>query len=350
MGRNLSDHLDITALMDNWSVSIQLDKKGAAATIHNELKKHISEFDVETLITYYLFESRYYLMQKDAVNSSISLDNAKAYQDHFHDTHRYFLHLAEGILFYDEGNYQKALHYLERAENYLDSLNNPIGIGEFHLRKSMTYYFLDITNLSVLHSAKAAKVFKSSKRLEFLLARTQMLQGLNYIDQLNYELAEKYLLKALTTFERIGNQNFISSTNLNLGMLHVKRDLPAAAIPYLNAALQGKQKRILLKILYLLTDCYWKTNQPSKAIEVYKEGFQASIEENNMTKKWEFAMLHKKYEDRLNFEIVWQEGINYFQKVEDGYNVRLFSKQLAQYYADNNQHDLAMKYYLLTLT
>ncbi|PAF19227.1 tetratricopeptide repeat protein [Terribacillus saccharophilus] len=350
MGRNLPDHLDIAVLMDNWSVSIQLDKKGAAATIHKELKKHINEFDVATLITYYLFESRYYLIQKDAVNSAISLYNAKAHQDHFHDTHLYFLYLAEGILFYDEGNYQKALHYFERAENYIEQLDDPISIGEFHLRKAMTYYFLDITNLSVLHTARAAKVFKSSKRLEFLLARTQMLQGLNYIDQLNYELAEKSLLKALTIFKKKENENFISSTNLNLGVLYVKRGLSAMAIPYLNAALQGKHKRIELKILYLLTDCYWKTNQSSIALEIYKEGFRASIEENNMTKKWEFAMLHKKYEDRLNFEIVWQEGIKYFQSVEDMYNVRLFSKELAQYYADNNQHDLAMKYYLLTLT
>ncbi|WP_366248173.1 tetratricopeptide repeat protein [Terribacillus aidingensis] len=350
MGRNLPNHFDIAALMDNWSVSIQLDKKGTAATIHQELRKHINEFDVETLITYYLFESRYYLILKDALNSVASLDNAKAHQDHFHDTHRYFLHLAEGILFYDEGDYQNALHYFEKAERYIELLDDPISIGEFHLRKAMTYYFLDITNLSVLHTARASKIFKSTKRLEFLLARTHMLQGLNYIDQLNYDSAEKSLLKALTIFEEKENQNFISSTNLNLGVLYVKRGLPAMAIPYLNAALQGKQKRIELKILFLLTDCYWKTNQPSKAIACYKEGFQASIEENDMTKKWEFAMLHKKYEDRLNFEIVWQEGINYFQRVEDNYNVRLFSKELAQYYADNNQHDLAMKYYLLTLT
>ncbi|MFP7477004.1 tetratricopeptide repeat protein [Terribacillus saccharophilus] len=350
MGRNLSDHLDFAALMDNLSVSIQLDKKDAAASIHLELKKHLNEFDDETLITYYLFESRYYLMHKDAVNSAISLDNAKAHKDHFRDIHWYFLHLAKGILFYDGGNYQKALQYYEEAEAYIEQLEDPIAIGEFHLRKAMTYYFLDITNLSVLHCARAAKVFKTSKRLEFLLARTQMLQGMNYVDQLNYDLAKKTLLKALTIFKKNKNQNFISSTNLNLGVLYVKRGLPAVAISYLHAALQGNQKRIQLKILYLLTDCYWKTNQPSKAIEAYKEGFQASIEENNMTKMWEFAMLHKKYEDRLNFEIVWQEGINYFQRIEDTYNVRLFSKELAQYYADKNQHDLAMKYYLLTLT
>ncbi|SDC39310.1 response regulator aspartate phosphatase C [Terribacillus halophilus] len=349
MERNISNHLTIAAVMNEWAVSIRFDHKESAESIHKELKNHINAFDVETLITYYLLESHHYLTRRDTEHSMLSLENAKEYAIHFNDTHRYFLHLAEGIFFYDKRDYQSALLYFEKAENYIEQLEDPVWIGEFHLRKAMTFYFLDVTNLSVLHAARAAKEFSSSDSLEFLLARTEMLQGANHMDQLNYEPAEAFLLKALATFKKIGNQNYLSSANLNLGVLYTERDLPAAAIPYLNAALQGKQDRIKLKILYLLADCYWKTNQPSKAMEIYKEGFRISIEEDNMIKKWEFAMLHKKHEDRLNFESVWQEGIDYFHHVEDFYNVRVFSKELAHYYTEKKEYELALKYYLLTL-
>ncbi|MFP7171208.1 tetratricopeptide repeat protein [Terribacillus sp. 7520-G] len=349
MGQNISEHIDIAAQLDNWSISIRLDKKEAAASIHNELKNYIHDYAIDTLITYLLLECRYYLIQRDFVNSAKSIDNAKAHQDHFNDTHRYYFHLAEGMLFYDEKHYQEALHCFEKAEKYVKKLEDPVEIGEFHLRKAMTYNFLDITTLSALHAERAIEAFKSFKTFEFLLARAEMLQGVNYLDLLNYELSEEYLHRAVTSFKNIGNQNFISSANLNLGALYARRDLPATAIRYLEAALNGGQDRIRLKILYLLADCYWKTNQPSKAIKVYTEGFETSIKEDDVTKKWEFAMLHKKYEDRLNFESVWQEGIEYFQRVKDFYNVRLFSKELAQYYTENKQHELATKYYLLAL-
>ncbi|SDC37301.1 response regulator aspartate phosphatase C [Terribacillus halophilus] len=173
-----------------------------------------------------------------------------------------------------------------------------------------------------------------------------MLQGLNCIDLRNFDKAEEYLHSALTSFKTLGNNNFIASTNLNLGVLYVKNNLPAAALRYLKEALKLNQG---LKILYLLADCYWKTDQTSKALETYTAGFKESIEKDDMAKKWEFAMLHKKYEDRLNFESVWQEGIEYFRRINDIYNVKRFSTELAQYYNENSQYELATKYYSLAL-
>lgn len=349
MGQNISEQTDIAAQLESWSISIRLDKREAAASIHKQLEKYKSDYSTDTLIAYFLLESRFYLMKKDLANSTIAIDNAKAYIDHFHDNHRYYLHLAEGILFYAEAHYQEALHCFEKAENHLNQLEDPIEIGEFHLRKAMTYFYLDITTLSTLHAERAIDAFKPHKTFEFLLAHAEMLQGLNYIDLHNFDRAEEYLHRALTSFKNLGNNNFIASTNLNLGVLYVKRNLPAAALRYLEEALKGGQERIRLKILYLLADCYWKTDQTSKAIETYKEGFKASIETDDLAKKWEFAMLHKKYEDRLNYESVWQEGIEYFRRINDFYNVRRFSKELAQYYNDNKQYELAARYYSLAL-
>lgn len=353
MGRNLSEQLDVAALLDNWSVSIRLENKDAANSIHKELKNYFSESGNEnsydTLITYYLQESRFYAIHQDLTSSKQSLNKAKELHDHFNESHHHYLYLTEAVTLYYEDQFQEALERFEKAEKFLHLIDDPVEKGEFHLRIAMTYYYLDITTLSAVHAEKAVQLFKPHKTFEFLLARTEMLQGLNYADLHNYESAEEYLHRALTAFRNSGSQNFVSYTNLNLADVYVKRQLPATAIRYLEAALEGNPERGRLKILYLLADCYWKTNQPLKAKEVYTEGFQASIDGDNLTKKWEFAMLHKKYEDKLNFESVWREGIDYFQRVNDLYNVRLFSKELAQYYTENGQYELATKYYLLAL-
>ncbi|WP_179288081.1 tetratricopeptide repeat protein [Terribacillus saccharophilus] len=343
------ESLDIAGHLDNWSVSIQLDKKEAARSIYEELNKHIGEYDAEALVTYFLLESRYHAIRGDFQESKHSLVKAREYDGNFTELQKYQLFFAEGIIHYFEKQYQDALVCLEKAEKYVSPSMEPAEIGEFHLIKAMVYYFLDITTLSVVHAARAVENFKSLEPLNFLLARTELVQGMNYLDMSDYEMAEEHLHRALSTCKRIENQSLLASTNLNLGLLYSTRGLPATAIRYLEDALAGKQERIELNVLYLLADSYWKTNQATKAKQAYAEGFQKSLENDDTKMKWEFAMLHKKYEDRHNFESVWQEGIEYFQKVNDKYNVRLFSKELAQYYTDSKQYELATKYYLLAL-
>jgi tetratricopeptide (TPR) repeat protein len=347
MGQNIYNQVNISAELDNWSISIRLDKREAAASIHDRLKGFSDDFSIDTLIIFLLLESRFYLMQKHLVNSAAAIDNAKKHLVHFKDTHRHYLHLAEGIQFYDEKHYQEALNCFEKAEKYLNQLNDPVEIGEFHLRKAMTYYFLDITTLSALHAERAIESLKPYKTFEFLLARAEMLQGMNYMDLHNFEMAEEHLHRALASYKNINNHNFITTTKLNLGLLYVERKLPETAIRYLEEARKNKQERIHLKILYLLADSYWKTNQSSKAIEVYSEGFQKSMDNDDLTMKWEFSMLHKKYEDKVNYESVWQEGIEYFRGINDLYNVRLYSKELAWHYTETKQFELATRYYLL---
>jgi tetratricopeptide (TPR) repeat protein len=349
MGREVVNFQDIAAQLDNWSISIRLEKKDAATNIYEQLEQRVNEYDDRTRLDYMLLESRYHLMNLELSRSKKRLEEAKESSEIFTDKSQYYFFFVEAMICHYNKHYQEAIESFEKAGKFLRQLDDQLEVGEFHLRKAMTYHYLDITTLSAIHAERAVEVLKPHKTFEFLLARSEMLQGLNYGELLEFDLAEEYLHRALNSFKNLDNHNFICYINLNLGDLYVKRDLPGTAIRYLEAALEGKPERGRLKILYLLADCYWKTNQPSKAMEVYTQGFQASIEEDNVTKKWEFAMLHKKYEDRVNFEGVWQEGIEYFQRVKDFYNVRLFSKELAQYYTERKQYELASKYYMLAI-
>lgn len=343
------EHLGIADQLHNWTLSIQLDKKEAAHSIYEKLNKHIVEYDTETLAAYFLIESRYHTIVGNLQESRQSLAKAREYEEIFTELQHYKLFFAEGFIYYYEKQYQDAIATLEKAEKYMIPSMEPAEIGEFHLIKAMVYYFLDITSLSAVHAAKAVENFKTLEPLSFLLARTELVLGMNHLDMSDYETAEKHLLTALSTCKKIKNYSLLASANLNLGVLYVTRGLPATAIRYLEDALAGKQKRIELNVLFLLADSYWKTNQAGKAMQAYSEGFQKSLDRDNTKMKWEFAMLHKKYEDRDNFEIVWKEGIEYFRRVNDKYNVRTYSKELAQYYTDKKQYEHATTYYLLAL-
>ncbi|PAD40152.1 lipopolysaccharide assembly protein LapB [Terribacillus sp. 7520-G] len=254
------------------------------------------------------------------------------------------------MIAYAKNSYSEALDSFEKAESYLEKISDPIEIGEFHLRKAMTYFYLDVIALSVLHTEKAMQAFKPHSPFVLLLARSEMLQGLNYQELLDFDLAEEYLHRALTHSKKAEANDLATYINHNLGALYVKRDLPGTAIRYLEEALKDKPEGIInLQGLYLLADCFWKTNIPSKALEAYNEGFHRSLKEDNISMKWEFAMLHKKYEDRLNFESVWKEGIDYFIQIKDNYNVRHYAKELAEYYTSIDKYELANRYYSLAI-
>ncbi|PAD21530.1 hypothetical protein [Terribacillus saccharophilus] len=97
MSRSSTDFIDIAGRLENWSVSIRLDKKEASTSIYEELKSNIDEYSHESLIAYLLLESRYFLIQDTPLKSAVSLDKAKELQDHFTDIHRHYLHLAEAF-------------------------------------------------------------------------------------------------------------------------------------------------------------------------------------------------------------------------------------------------------------
>lgn len=349
VNRNIVEPKDTASQLENWLISIQLRKHEAATTIHKALKENSSRYTNESRALYLIHESRYYLIQQDIMNSIASLEEAKKEIDHLSPKTMYLLHFAEAMIYYEEKHYPEALESFEKAKQYINHVNDSITIGEFHFRKGMTYYFLDITALSVLHAEKAIVSFKPHQTFHFLLARTEVLQGLNYIDIKSYELAEEYFHKALAHATEYDEKTLLSTINHNLGYLYTKLELPVAAIRYLQAALQHVEQRTYLKVLYLLADSYWKTGQSEEAIQTYSLGLQTSIEKDDFTMKWQFAMLHKKYEDTINFESVWQEGIAYFQKINDVYNVRTYSKALANYYTENGNHEFASRYYALAL-
>ncbi|MCM3225823.1 tetratricopeptide repeat protein [Terribacillus saccharophilus] len=342
---------DLTAALEEWYLHIRLGKRQEASDIYHDLSSRIADLKREdTLyIVYLLLSCRFHVLVSDLKKSKYYHEEAGKYKHAFVPALHYYYHLAEGMRLCEEMQYMCALASFEQAEVYLSSIDDEVEHGDFHFRKATTYFYLDISSLSVFHTEYAVKVFEKYPAYRYLLARSLLMRGLNFIDQKEFTQAENALNDALSHTDFKNEGALTALVQHNIGYLYTAQQMPLASIPYLTAARKYRTYSAYLNTLFLLADSYWKTGQQDKAIDAYQEGFGLSIEEKDDIFKWEFAMLHKKYVDRANFETVWTEGIEYFLKQGDKFNVRTYASELAAYFTETGQDDMAIYYYKLSL-
>lgn len=342
---------DLTAALEDWYMHIRLGKRQEASDMYHELSNRAEELKQEdTLyIVFLLLSCRFHVLVSDLKKSKYYHEEAGKYKHAFVPALHYYYHLAEGMRLGEEKEYMCALASFELAEEYLPSIDDEVEQGDFHFRKAMTYYYLDISSLSVFHTEYAVNVFEKHPAYRYLLARSLLMRGLNFIDQKEFTQAENALNDALSHTDFKNEGALAALIQHNIGNLYAAQQMPLAAIPYLMAARKYRTYPAYLKTLFLLADSYWKTGQQGKAMDAYQEGFQLSIEEKDDIFKWEFAMLHKKYVDHANFETVWTEGIDFFLEQGDKFNVRTYASELAAYFTETGQDDIAIYYYKLAL-
>ncbi|PAE08278.1 hypothetical protein CHI12_06970 [Terribacillus saccharophilus] len=342
---------DLTAALEDWYLHIRLGKRQEASDMYHELTDRLEELQQEdTLyIVYLLLSSRFHVLVSDLKKSKRYHDKAGKYKHAFAPALYYYYHLTEGMRLGEEKEYICALASFEKAEEYLSSIEDEVEQGDFHFRKAMTYFHLDISSLSVFHTEYAVKVFEKYPAYRYLLARSLLMRGLNFIDQKKFTQAESALNDALSHTDFKDEGALAALIQHNIGYLYAAQQMPLAAIPYLTAARKYRTYPAYLKTLFLLAESYWKTGQQDQAMDAYREGFQLSIEEKDDIFKWEFAMLHKKFVDHANFETVWAEGIEYFLEQGDKFNVRTYASELAAYFTETGQNELAIYYYKLSL-
>lgn len=342
---------DLTEALEDWYMHIRLGKRQEASDMYHELSDRVEELkQKDTLyIVYLLLSCRFHVLVSDLKKSKKYHEEAGKYMHSFVPALHYYYHLAEGMRLSEENEYMCALACFEQAEEYLCSIDDEVEQGDFHFRKAMTYFHLDISSLSVFHTEYAVKVFEKHPAYRYLLARSLLMRGLNFIDQREFTQAENALNDALSHTDFKNEGALAALIQHNIGYLYAAQQMPLAAIPYLTAARKYRTYPAYLKTLFLLASSYWKTGQHDKAMDAYQEGFQLSIEEKDDIFKWEFAMLHKKFVDRANFETVWTEGIAFFLEQGDKFNVRTYANELAAYFTETGQDDLAIYYYKLSL-
>lgn len=218
-----------------------------------------------------------------------------------------------GIIFYNKGDYDKAINYYSRSLKIREEIHDKKGLAatlnnlgivyqdQGDNAKAIEYYTLslmkneengdkegkanNLSNIGRLYreqhdTAKAIVYFTSSLKISeeiddkrgVAIAYSNI--GSIYSDQGNKLKAMEYFTRYLTVSEEIGDENNIALALGNIGFIYKNLDNNFKALDYLNRSLKmfkeiGNKKWVATLLTYI-GDIYKKNGEIAKATEFYK--------------------------------------------------------------------------------
>jgi len=335
-------------LLDKLYVNIKTEQIRAADSIRNEItEREVAIHDEKLLAKSMLYDARLEMLKGDLDKGEKLLEGAA---DAFAltDENLYYYHFFKGLLLYRQTKLQEAIVEFERAESFLSVQIDHREVSDFYYKLANTYYYMKMTAFSVLNANKAIEsAHRYDQKLQ--LAKCLLLQGLNHMHMTDFRKAEELFQAALKHDMSESELQLPMYIHHNIGVLYFKLNQLEKAMGHFEKSMHYKHPEYYLKSLYYVTECCFRIGLKKRAMEHFAEGFALSKKRDEDAYKWMFAMLHKQYVDKDSFEVVWREGIEYFQSIEDENNVRHFSEGLAKYYTENHDFEKASRYYLLAL-
>lgn len=129
-----------------------------------------------------------------------------------------------GIDFNELGVIDSTFYYYNRALAYFKESGDSLGIGDVYKGKSTVYYNQGYYSLSLENSLLAMKIFEDFEE-EFSMSTTQRKISSAYEKMNDFPNAERYLMAAISYFEKAGRKRWLSSTKLELARLYTVHDM-----------------------------------------------------------------------------------------------------------------------------
>ncbi|MFP7492865.1 hypothetical protein SFC66_03675 [Terribacillus saccharophilus] len=345
---NLNEAEIFAALLDELYDNIKSEQIRIAENIRSDLAKQEAAVRDEKLLARSMLYDARLEMLKDNLGKGEQLLEGAADAFELTGENLYYYHFFRGLLLYRQNRLKEAIVEFERAEAFLSEQIDYREVSDFYYKLANTYYYKKMTVFSVLNAEKAIEAALQYKQ-ELQLAKCRLLQGLNYLEMADFQNAEGMFLAALDHDAADSELQLPLYIQHNLGVLYFRQNKLVKALDHFKKSMQYKHPEYYMKSLYYVTECCFLLGNKCDAKKYFAEGFAWSKEQDDDAYKWMFAMLYKQYMDKDSFEGVWQEGIKYFQSVQDEQNVRYYSDRLAKYYQENQDYENALMYSLLTL-
>ena len=203
-----------------------------------------------------------------------------------------------GIVYKAQLNYPKALCYLKEAYKIQVSLgeaNAPVTLTNI----GVIYFEKGEYENAVHYYEKAKRGFeKSDNKRGFALLNNYL--GDYYIKQNNQSLALEYYRKSLTSYEEIQNKFGASLALFNIGLLLQKQQKYSEALPFaIKSLAYAKEIGVQDQTFHtekLLSELYESLNNSKAALTHYKNYIIARDSINNQETKTKFAKAEMNYE------------------------------------------------------
>ncbi len=303
----------------------------------------------EALCAKFILTARYHIQYGNIQAAYTKLLLAKNQNLKFNESLNYMYAYVSAMYEVNKKNYLKALKWYTQAEKYLYHNKDPLETADFYYKKATLHYFMESAIESMFCLEQAIRIYKDDSFFHrSKIAHCELIQGLNYIDLKNYDLAEEFFHLALS--HKGNDTEFETSIYHNLAHLYSKKNLPKTSLRYIEKSLEREDSHPDLSMAYfLLTKEHLKINNRKKGKELCERGLVHSKEANDLIHFHLYTILEELYLSKDAKEKSLNCAISFLQKNDKWITLEDFSDEIASYYYDRDEYKLASKYFNISI-
>jgi tetratricopeptide (TPR) repeat protein len=284
--------------------------------------------DLDTSMSYYLEAQKYAIKLNDPILRATNLGNIgnvyankrdyRSALDYFSNSFKIYKNLNDkkgesrmlssigNVYLYIE-NYDLALEYYQNALSTIENVDvPPRSVAVIYLNIGWTNYELKNYSESKIYYDKSLKILEVTNDKFFLVSGYSTLARIHF-DLSEFQLATDYAKKSLTLSKELNVPEFITTSEIILAQIDLKKDNIKAAQLIGESILANLDKDSSLEIkrnLYdLLYKCYEAEGNPKKSLEMYKK--YTIYRDSIQLDKNEISLIREVIE--MEFENVLQE-------------------------------------------
>jgi tetratricopeptide (TPR) repeat protein len=185
-----------------------------------------------------------------------------------------------GIIFSEQSNYTKALHFYLKSVKIYESLNDQAKCASIYNNIGIVFKSQSSDFKALEYFVKAQKIKEKLNDPTIGITITNIANC--YLKQKNFDKAFDYYLQAKKSFDKFPNPRGLGEWYNNFGLLYKATNNPDKAIENWNLAIETFktiEDKFGVADTYLhLGQLYLEQNQPLKAIEMAQKALQLSTE------------------------------------------------------------------------
>ena len=207
-------------LLIEWYHQMIFQHTDKAITLNQVIDKNLDNLkESDELFNYYtLFNFRFQMLIGNFKNDLEGLAHIQEQPD---TKLQYYYHFFKFIYATEMGQYPRAEYHLELAESLLPLFDSDLENAEFQYRLGLYHYYLSQPTLAVKHTSSALDYFAKDEEFHPFYAKVGACKntlGMSCITLGQYDMAEEYLVSALSILEDEKESKAALTVRYNLGI------------------------------------------------------------------------------------------------------------------------------------
>lgn len=265
---------------------------------------------------------------------------------------QYYYHFFRFIYATEMGQYPRAEYHLEHAESLLPILDDVLESAEFQYRLGLYYYYQSQPVLAVRHTSNALNYFAKDEEFHPFYAKVGACKntlGMSFITLGQHDMAEEYLISALSILEDEKESKAALTVRYNLGVFYSNQKLWELALRHLEDVYEKFSLPRLpyqKKGIHTLAEVHYNLGDLEKAKFYIDEGLKDCTEEYRCRYKILRALVDKVSIEKL--ESIILDSISYFREQSILKEINNYSELLANECYNMGMKDKAADYYRMS--